>query len=337
MERYPDYRFACSQAQQYAWIRDRAPGLWARIRARVARGPVAAGRRHVDRARLQPAGRRVARAPVPATASASSSASSARRADGVLEPRRVRLQRPAPAAHARRRDQRLPHPEAVLEPLHPPEHHTFRWVGIDGSSVLAHFPPADTYNAEATVARAAPLRRATSRTTTARRASLLRVRLGRRRRRADARDMLETLARVGGPAGRPAHGDRPTPRRSSARSRRRRTTGRRSSASSTSSTTAAPTRARRGPSGRAARAERAAARRRAARRRRRPRSARRLAGRGARRARGRRCCSTTSTTSSPGSSIGEVHARAERDLAEVEAAAAALRDAALAALGGGLW
>jgi alpha-mannosidase len=39
----------------------------------------------------------------------------------------------------------------------------------------------------------------------------------------------------------------------------------------------------------------------------------------------------------PGSSIGEVHARAERDLAGVGEAAAALRDAARGALGGGLW
>ena len=65
MERYPDYRFACSQAQQYAWIRDRAPGLWERIRERDRARAMAPGRRHVDRARLQPARRRVARAPVP--------------------------------------------------------------------------------------------------------------------------------------------------------------------------------------------------------------------------------------------------------------------------------
>ena len=38
---------------------------------------------------------------------------------GVLEPRRVRLQRPAPAAPARRRHHALPDPEAVLEPLQP--------------------------------------------------------------------------------------------------------------------------------------------------------------------------------------------------------------------------
>src|SRR5581483_3500971 len=28
-----------------------------------------------------------------------------------------------------------------------PQHHTFTWQGIDGSEVLAHFPPADSYNA----------------------------------------------------------------------------------------------------------------------------------------------------------------------------------------------
>ena len=32
-----------------------------------------------------------------------------------------------------------------------PHHHTFTWQGIDGSEVLAHFPPADTYNSEANV------------------------------------------------------------------------------------------------------------------------------------------------------------------------------------------
>jgi alpha-mannosidase len=33
-----------------------------------------------------------------------------------------------------------------------PHHHTFTWEGIDGSQVLAHFPPADTYNSVCDVA-----------------------------------------------------------------------------------------------------------------------------------------------------------------------------------------
>src|SRR5690606_29434371 len=32
-----------------------------------------------------------------------------------------------------------------------PMHQTFHWEGIDGSRVLAHFPPADTYNAVCTI------------------------------------------------------------------------------------------------------------------------------------------------------------------------------------------
>src|SRR5207248_1580318 len=38
MDEYPEYRFACSQAQQYAWVKQRNPELWARIRAKVEAG-----------------------------------------------------------------------------------------------------------------------------------------------------------------------------------------------------------------------------------------------------------------------------------------------------------
>ena len=34
----PDYRFAASQAQQFAWVRDDQPPLWDRIRGHVAEG-----------------------------------------------------------------------------------------------------------------------------------------------------------------------------------------------------------------------------------------------------------------------------------------------------------
>ena len=38
MDEYPEFRFACSQAQQYAWIKERNPDLWERIRAKVETG-----------------------------------------------------------------------------------------------------------------------------------------------------------------------------------------------------------------------------------------------------------------------------------------------------------
>ncbi|MFL5928286.1 MAG: hypothetical protein ACJ77E_15255, partial [Gaiellaceae bacterium] len=38
MDEYPEYRFACSQAQQYAWIKEKNPDLWARICEKVKAG-----------------------------------------------------------------------------------------------------------------------------------------------------------------------------------------------------------------------------------------------------------------------------------------------------------
>ena len=116
LDDYPEHVFAHSQAQHYAWLRDRAPELYARVREAVAAGPLDPGRRDLDRARLQPAVRRVARAPVPLRP-ALLRARARPPLHGVLEPGRLRLHRPAPAADARGRDHALPDPEAVLEPL----------------------------------------------------------------------------------------------------------------------------------------------------------------------------------------------------------------------------
>ena len=76
MERYPDYRFACSQAQQYAWIRDRQPGSTRASRppSSAASGSRSAGRGSSPTATCRPARRSCASS---STASASSSASSA--------------------------------------------------------------------------------------------------------------------------------------------------------------------------------------------------------------------------------------------------------------------
>ena len=38
MEDYPDYIFACSQAQQYEWMKDQHPGLYEQIKTKVKAG-----------------------------------------------------------------------------------------------------------------------------------------------------------------------------------------------------------------------------------------------------------------------------------------------------------
>ena len=291
MERYPGYRFACSQAQQYAWIRDREPGLWERIRdARSRAGqwlPVGGTWIEPD-CNLPPASRSCASS---STASASSSASSAAapRCSGTPTSSattascRRSCAAPGSTASSRR--------SCSWNRFNPPEHHTFRWVGIDGSAVLAHFPPADTYNAEATVPE---LRRA-------------------------ARDFKDHALSAhsllvfgwgdggGGPTARDAR-DARARARTCRTSRARRSATRRRSSRALAEEADWPevvgelyleyhrgtytTQARTKRASRRARAR--AARRRAARRRRR----RAVAARGARAAPGRRSCSTTSTTSS---------------------------------------
>lgn len=41
--------------------------------------------------------------------------------------------------------------ESLCLPLAPLQHHTFFWEGIDGSRVLAHFPPGDSYGMQGRV------------------------------------------------------------------------------------------------------------------------------------------------------------------------------------------
>lgn len=38
MERYPEYKFICSQAQQFQWVKDRYPSLWEKLLEKVTLG-----------------------------------------------------------------------------------------------------------------------------------------------------------------------------------------------------------------------------------------------------------------------------------------------------------
>ncbi len=148
MERYPDYVFGASQPQQYDWVKRHHPGLYARIKERVAEG------------RWEPQGAMWVEADLNLTG-------------GEALVRQI--------LYGKRffRDEFGVEPACLWEPdvfgcsgavpqllaksgveffmtqklswnwvtRHP--HHTFWWEGIDGSKVLAHFPPEDTYNSSA--------------------------------------------------------------------------------------------------------------------------------------------------------------------------------------------
>ena len=156
MEEYPEYRFACSQAQQYAWIKERNPDLWERVRSAVEAGQfVPVGGSWVEPDCNIPSGESLLRQFLHGHALVRARIRAA--PPRVLESGRVRLSDCGPAACrscARRASRPSSHQKLSWNRFNKPEHHTFVWQGIDGSEVLAHFPPADTYNSDVDAPRA---------------------------------------------------------------------------------------------------------------------------------------------------------------------------------------
>lgn len=147
MDQDPDLTFACSSAQQLAWIRDGYPLLYERIKEKVAEGrfmPV--GGMWVESDTNMPGGEAMARqfvegkrffleefgveceeAWLPDSFGYSAALPQIVRAAGIRWFLTQKI--------SWNQTNRFPH-------------HTFLWEGIDGSRVFTHFPPADTYTSE---------------------------------------------------------------------------------------------------------------------------------------------------------------------------------------------
>ncbi|KUJ71039.1 alpha-mannosidase [Streptomyces albus subsp. albus] len=144
---YPELVFACSQAQQYAWVKEHQPHIWARIRQAVADGTWApVGSMWVESDANMPGGEALARQLVHGKRFF--------REELGVETEEVWLPDsfgytaafPQLAKLAGVRwflTQKLSWNQSNAMP-----HHTFWWEGIDGTRVFTHFPPVDTYNAQ---------------------------------------------------------------------------------------------------------------------------------------------------------------------------------------------
>jgi alpha-mannosidase len=150
MDDYPEYRFACSQAQQYAWIKERDPDLWSRIRTKVEAGQfVPVGGSWVEPDCNLPSGESLIRQFLHGQ----------RWFEQELGRRHREFWSPDAFGYAGQLPQilretgitRFLTQKLSWNRFNRPEHHTFVWQGDDGSEVLGHFPPADTYNSEARV------------------------------------------------------------------------------------------------------------------------------------------------------------------------------------------
>ncbi len=149
MDDDPAYRFTCSQAQQYAWIEERDPELFERIRDKVAEGQwLPVGGMWVEADMSLPSGESLARQIVYGQRYFTEKFGAPSREVWIPDvfgypaglPQLFRaggMDRFITQKLSWNKQNRFPH-------------HTFRWEGLDGSSVLTHFPPVDTYNAEIT-------------------------------------------------------------------------------------------------------------------------------------------------------------------------------------------
>lgn len=150
MDAYPEYKFACSQAQQYAWIKRRNPDLYERIKRKVKAGQwVPVGGTWIEPDCNIPSGEALIRQFLFGQRFFKKEFGITCREfwnpdvfgyNGQL-PQICRL-----AGITRFLTQKL-----SWNRFNKPQHHTFIWEGIDGSEVFTHFPPADTYNANCAV------------------------------------------------------------------------------------------------------------------------------------------------------------------------------------------
>ena len=151
MDEYPDFRFACSSAQQLAWVKESYPELFARIREKVASGQfVPVGSQWVE----------------PDTNMPGSEATVRQLVHGKrffleefdLETREVWLPDTFGYSAALPQIMKLAGVDWFMtqkiswNQTNAMPHHTLAWEGIDGTRIFAHFPPIETYNAELSAA-----------------------------------------------------------------------------------------------------------------------------------------------------------------------------------------
>jgi alpha-mannosidase len=149
LDEYPGYRFVCSQAQQYAWIRDRAPALWQRLRAAVEAGRfVPVGGTWIEPDCNIPSGESLVRQFL--YGQRFFERELGRRCTEFWNPDVFGYNGQLPQIMRGAAIDRFLTQKLSWNRFTRPEHHTFTWQGIDGSEVLTHFPPADTYSAEGT-------------------------------------------------------------------------------------------------------------------------------------------------------------------------------------------
>jgi alpha-mannosidase len=148
---HPDLVFAFSQAQQHAWLREHQPALFERLRAAVATGTVVpVGGMWVESDANLPGGEAMVRQLVHGKRFFAEQYGV--ETDEIWLPDSFGYSAALPQIFRLAGTTRFVSQKMSWNQTNPFPHTTFWWEGLDGSRVLAHFPPVDTYNSDLSAA-----------------------------------------------------------------------------------------------------------------------------------------------------------------------------------------
>lgn len=148
MDRYPEHRFTCSQAQQYKWLEQHYPSLYDRVKAKIKKGtfqPI--GGSWVEHDTNMPSGESLVRQFLYGQRFFESHFGDRCRTFWLPDTFGYSTQLPQLCRLAgmnRFFTQKLSWNNINNFP-----HTTFNWVSLDGSQVICHMAPSETYTADA--------------------------------------------------------------------------------------------------------------------------------------------------------------------------------------------
>ncbi|KAI7833296.1 glycosyl hydrolases family 38 N-terminal domain-containing protein [Kickxella alabastrina] len=149
LDRFPEYRFAASQAQQFEWLKELYPGLFARIKDKIKTGQfIPIGCTWIEMDCNVPSGESLTRQFLLGQ----------RFFEEHFGERCLVFWLPDTFGYSSQLPQIVRQAGAKYfftqklswNNINKFPHTTFNWVGLDGSSVLTHMAPAETYTANAT-------------------------------------------------------------------------------------------------------------------------------------------------------------------------------------------
>ncbi|MEV8087170.1 alpha-mannosidase [Streptomyces nigra] len=145
-DEYEEFVFACSQAQQYEWVRDNYPHVWARIQESVKKGQWApVGGMWVEADGNLPGGEALARQLIHGKRFFIEHFGVETK--GVWLPDSFGYTAAYPQLAKLAGNEWFLTQKISWNQTNKFPHHTFWWEGIDGTRIFTHFPPVDTYNA----------------------------------------------------------------------------------------------------------------------------------------------------------------------------------------------